>query len=201
MKYGGFRFMEAAHVKDVLAPLHVVANPSDDLALGRALLRCHGIGRVGARKLQAAAVGAATANEVAAAVRDNARGKSKENIRPLLDLLDALALAQESPAECIRLSVEYYAPILEERFDDWPKRRRDRGIHEERLDVLHGGPREEVEHVLFVADLGSAKAVAREARAPRRSPPSRRRTSGRRRGETPHGRRALRRRRSPRELR
>ncbi len=126
VKYGGFRFMEAAHVKDVLAPLRVVANPSDDLSLGRALLLCEGIGRAGARKLVAAVAGRADAGEVAAALRaQGGRGRAKESLGPLAKLLDALVAARESPAECIRLAVEYYAPILEERFDDWPKRQRD----------------------------------------------------------------------------
>lgn len=125
VKYGGFRFMEAAHVKDVLAPLRVVANPGDDLSLGRALLLCHRIGRAGARRLQAAVAGRPDASELATALLQDARGKARESIQPLADLLDALALARESPAECIRLAVEYYVPILKERFDDWPKRQRD----------------------------------------------------------------------------
>ncbi|MDP2955572.1 MAG: ATP-dependent helicase [Longimicrobiales bacterium] len=125
VKYGGFRFMDSAHIKDVLAPLRVVANPSDDLSLGRALLMCRGIGRAGARKLNAAAAGQANASNLAAALLDNARGKTRESLQPLARLLDALGLGPKSPAECIRLAVEYYVPILKERFDDWPKRQRD----------------------------------------------------------------------------
>jgi len=126
VKYGGFRFMEAAHVKDVLAPLRVVANPADDLSLGRALLLCEGIGRVGARKLQAAIAGRADAGELAEALRaQGGRGKAKESLEPLAKLLDALVAARGSLANCIRLAVEYYVPILKERFDDWPKRQRD----------------------------------------------------------------------------
>ncbi|MEW6751022.1 MAG: ATP-dependent helicase [Candidatus Latescibacterota bacterium] len=126
VKYGGFRFLDAAHVKDVLAPLRVVANPGDDLSLGRALQMCEGIGRAGALKLQAAVAGRADAAQVAAGLRgQGGRGKAKESLQPLADLLETLAKAQESPSECIRLAVEYYVPILKERFDDWPKRQRD----------------------------------------------------------------------------
>ncbi len=50
-KYGGLRFVEAAHVKDFLAALRVVDNPADDLAWFR-LLRLHeDIGPARARHL------------------------------------------------------------------------------------------------------------------------------------------------------
>ena len=50
-KYGGLRFLEAAHVKDLTASLRLLDNPADDLAWLR-LLRLHdGIGPAGARRL------------------------------------------------------------------------------------------------------------------------------------------------------
>ena len=126
VKYGGFRFMEAAHIKDVLAPLRVVANPGDDLSLGRALLLCEGIGRAGARKIQAAVAGRPDVTQLAMALHgQGGRGKAKASLQPLARLLEALAAARASPPACIRLAVEYYLPILKERFDDWPKRQRD----------------------------------------------------------------------------
>jgi DNA helicase II / ATP-dependent DNA helicase PcrA len=51
VKYGGLRFTEAAHVKDFLAAVRVVANPADDIAWFR-LLRLHeGIGPAHARRI------------------------------------------------------------------------------------------------------------------------------------------------------
>jgi DNA helicase-2/ATP-dependent DNA helicase PcrA len=51
VKYGGLKFTEAAHVKDFLAAIRVVANPADDIAWFR-LLRLHeGIGPVHARRI------------------------------------------------------------------------------------------------------------------------------------------------------
>jgi len=46
VKYGGFKFMEAAHIKDVLAHLRVVP-PGDDLSLVRRPDALEGIGRAG----------------------------------------------------------------------------------------------------------------------------------------------------------
>lgn len=50
-KYGGLRFVEAAHVKDLAAVLRLLDNPADDMAWFR-LLRLHeGIGPARARRL------------------------------------------------------------------------------------------------------------------------------------------------------
>jgi DNA helicase-2/ATP-dependent DNA helicase PcrA len=51
VKYGGLRFTEAAHVKDFLAAVRIVANPADDIAWFR-LLRLHeGVGPALARRV------------------------------------------------------------------------------------------------------------------------------------------------------
>ena len=48
-KWGGIKFLEAAHVKDVLAFLRVVENPRDDVSWYRILMLMPGIGDVTAR--------------------------------------------------------------------------------------------------------------------------------------------------------
>ena len=45
MKFGGFKFMESAHIKDLLAHLRVVANPKDTMSWNRLLLLVPGVGR------------------------------------------------------------------------------------------------------------------------------------------------------------
>ena len=44
IKYGGIKFTEAAHIKDVLAHIRVLANPKDTVAWNRILLLIDGIG-------------------------------------------------------------------------------------------------------------------------------------------------------------
>jgi DNA helicase-2/ATP-dependent DNA helicase PcrA len=51
VKYGGLRFLDAAHVKDMLALLRVVENPRDEIAWFRALLLLEGVGPSTARRL------------------------------------------------------------------------------------------------------------------------------------------------------
>src|SRR5947208_4788300 len=43
-KWGGLKFLEAAHVKDVLAFLRVIENPRDDVSWARILMLMPGIG-------------------------------------------------------------------------------------------------------------------------------------------------------------
>ncbi|HSO96632.1 MAG TPA: ATP-dependent helicase [Acidimicrobiia bacterium] len=51
VKYGGLRFLEAAHIKDLLALLRVLDNPYDELAWFRVLQLVDGIGPIAARRL------------------------------------------------------------------------------------------------------------------------------------------------------
>ena len=51
VKYGGLRFLEAAHVKDALALLRVLENPHDEVAWFRVLQFPEGMGPAGARTL------------------------------------------------------------------------------------------------------------------------------------------------------
>lgn len=53
-KYGGLKFVEAAHVKDMLAFLRVLENPYDEISWFRILLLLDGIGPAAARRIMAA---------------------------------------------------------------------------------------------------------------------------------------------------
>jgi DNA helicase II / ATP-dependent DNA helicase PcrA len=51
VKFGGLKFMEAAHVKDVLSLLRILENPYDELAWFRVLQLMNGVGAATARRL------------------------------------------------------------------------------------------------------------------------------------------------------
>jgi len=51
VKFGGLKFLEAAHVKDLLAMLRILDNPRDELAWNRVLLMLPGIGPATAHKV------------------------------------------------------------------------------------------------------------------------------------------------------
>ena len=122
VKYGGFKFTETAHVKDVLAHLRVIDNPDDDISLTRILMLCHNIGRVGARKIRQFGVGKSLIETLA---DYPAKGQVKESLQELADLMGTLSAGSFSPSEALELAIEYYAPKLELKYDDWPKRKAD----------------------------------------------------------------------------
>jgi len=51
VKYGGLKFLEAAHVKDILASLRILENPFDEVSWFRVLQLLDGVGPLGARAL------------------------------------------------------------------------------------------------------------------------------------------------------
>ena len=102
VKYGGLRFLEAAHVKDLVCLARLVENPRDELAWFRILQLADGIGPGLARRLTAAMVqpGAALADAAAAArVPGQAAG-----------MLEELAVALE---DCRRLGPEAAGPAVD----------------------------------------------------------------------------------------
>jgi len=110
-KFGGIRFIETAHVKDVLAHLKVLVNPKDELALRRILLLVDGVGEK-------------TAEEIIrfASWRTNFR---LENLKKLFDLLEKIKDKNLKPAEKIAKVIDYYLPILRQNYDDYPQREQD----------------------------------------------------------------------------
>lgn len=54
VKYGGLKFVEAAHVKDMVALLRIVTNPQDEMSWHRVLLLLEGVGPSAARKIMGA---------------------------------------------------------------------------------------------------------------------------------------------------
>ncbi len=53
VKFGGLKFLEAAHVKDLLSVLRILDNPKDGLAWSRVLLMLPGVGPATAAKISA----------------------------------------------------------------------------------------------------------------------------------------------------
>lgn len=127
VKRGGFRFVETAHVKDVLAHLRVIENPRDSVSWHRILLLLEGVGP----KLATAVVDwlASDARGVAALAEfpgsKHARGPALGALRQLgafLASLDPLA----PPVHLLQQVVTHYRPVLERvHRDDAPKRMRD----------------------------------------------------------------------------
>jgi DNA helicase-2/ATP-dependent DNA helicase PcrA len=122
VKYGGFRFMESAHIKDVLAHLRLVVFPGDDLSLIRVLTMRPGIGKSGARTIRQHLVGRALVEGLESY---RAKGKVRASLDETAALLADLEGLREEPARCLEAAMESLKPLLQTRYDDWPRRIRD----------------------------------------------------------------------------
>jgi DNA helicase-2/ATP-dependent DNA helicase PcrA len=128
VKRGGFRFIETAHVKDVLAHLRVVENPRDAVCWHRILRLLEGVGpRAAAAVSDAVIHGGVTLVEIADRSEGRAlRGAARLALQQLGALLAELDPARARPVALVRKVVDYYRPILERLHrDDAPKRLRD----------------------------------------------------------------------------
>ncbi len=123
VKVGGFKFMETAHVKDVLAYMKVLANPKDSISWHRILVLLEN-------------VGPKAADEVSRNVMSSGKGVGGlEDIEPkprfaaefqrFKEALIPLDPGSLSVAQIGTRVVAYYEPILKKQFDNHPKRAKD----------------------------------------------------------------------------
>ena len=116
-KWGGLRFLEAAHVKDVLAFLRVLENPRDEVSWYRILLLLPGIGDRTARAAIAAMAQAAWESAAFARYRPPTRARvAHDALVKLLETLRAGGESQPVSADIARVR-QLYDDILRERYD------------------------------------------------------------------------------------
>jgi DNA helicase II / ATP-dependent DNA helicase PcrA len=117
VKWGGLRFLEAAHVKDVLAFLRVLENPRDDVSWYRILLLLPGIGELTARAAIAAMAQAAWESAAFARYVPPSRARAAHaSLVSMLDTLRSGAVEQPVSADIARVR-QLYDDILRERYD------------------------------------------------------------------------------------
>lgn len=115
-KYGGLRYAEAAHVKDVMAFARLVVNPLDLPSFDRIAALSKGIGSKTSRKLFELSCGG---DEKALEKACKRWPDFKENMA----LIAGLRLDKASPKDAIARILEHYRPKMEELFpEDWPRR-------------------------------------------------------------------------------
>lgn len=123
VKYGGFKFLESAHIKDFLAHLRVVVNNDEAISWVR-ILRL--VKNVGQGKSQAI-IQWMKANQVPPERLGEWPGAGRENgrLKSLAGLLARLVSKNGEPKPAVEAVMEYYDPILKEKFDDYPRRQRE----------------------------------------------------------------------------
>jgi DNA helicase-2/ATP-dependent DNA helicase PcrA len=118
VKYGGLKFVEAAHIKDVLSYLRIAHNPQDQVSWMRALLLIPGIGPKTANMI------IDTLNKKDKTKTENVL-KKKEDLVRLLELLEKSNSQEDQPAALIERFLKYYQPLLKLKYDDFNKRLND----------------------------------------------------------------------------
>ncbi len=120
-KFGGPKFMETAHIKDVVAHLRVILNPDDVISLTRILLLLKG-------------VGASTVNNIMPIIKGDLKPDIKllpsnksQSLTPLFNTLGQLRdySTTKKPEEIVSAIINYYRPILKDKYDDFSKRGKD----------------------------------------------------------------------------
>ena len=126
MKYGGFKFLESAHIKDFLAHLRVVVNENEAVSWMRILRLVNN-------------VGVAKGKSIIKWMRDNhgplgrlgdwpGIGKNLQGLKQLAELLsifDSNDINDINPQEAFKQVMAYYTPILKEKYDDSPRRQKE----------------------------------------------------------------------------
>lgn len=120
-KFGGPKFMETAHIKDVVAHLRVILNPDDVISLTRILLLLKG-------------VGVSTVNNIMPIIKGDLKPDIKllpsnksQSLTPLFNTLGQLRdySTTKKPEEIVSAVINYYRPILKDKYDDFSKREKD----------------------------------------------------------------------------
>jgi DNA helicase II / ATP-dependent DNA helicase PcrA len=120
VKYGGLKFLEAAHVKDMMGVLRWADNPRNTLAAFRVLQLLPGMGPVNARAVIEALE--AGGGAIKALREHKVPTPAERDYTRLLDLLAKLGEPEKPWAGQIRLVREWYQPHLERIFEHFHTR-------------------------------------------------------------------------------
>ncbi len=120
-KFGGPKFMETAHIKDIVAHLRVLLNPDDVISWTRILLLLKGVGN-------------ASVNSIIPIIKGNLTpdinllpSNKMTSLSPLLNTLgkEKASMPTKKPEQIVSDIIRYYKPILKDKYDDSAKREKD----------------------------------------------------------------------------
>ena len=123
-KFGGIRFVEAAHIKDICAILKLAVNPFDTAAWFRVLQLFEGVGPKTARSIAAHVIERGGDPQVLVQPKLTAK-KYGPDLKALADLLAFTADVQKSLASRMEKVTSVYTRWMEQKYDDAAQRRRD----------------------------------------------------------------------------
>ena len=122
VKFGGLKFMEAAHVKDVLGLLRILENPYDELAWFRVLQLMNGVGAATARRVMAElGVRGGAANDDASPLRrllDDPPSVSSQTLEEMNAFRSTIAdCVHATPAVQVERARKFFEPLFVRAYD------------------------------------------------------------------------------------
>ena len=123
VKYGGFKFLETAHIKDFLAHMRVVVNRDEAVSWIRILRLVKNIGMGKSRAI----IEWMKSNQIHPQELGTwpGAGKRVSDLKNLARLLERLVSTDLMPREAVEHVMDYYLPILKEKYDDYPRRQKE----------------------------------------------------------------------------
>ena len=130
-KYGGIRFTETSHIKDMIAYLKVLFNPNDSISWFRILQLIDGIGEKTATNIINMMSQSSKGIEFLKEIISSDSGKINYNKRyykgiyKLYLMLRKLSEEKLLPHDQLRIIYDYYFYIFKDKYDDFNKREKD----------------------------------------------------------------------------
>jgi DNA helicase II / ATP-dependent DNA helicase PcrA len=121
-KFGGMKFVETAHVKDIMAFLRIAVNPKDVVSWYRVLLLHEGVGPKTAQRILDEL---ATSRITIKAEPDQQPEFKHRSLGRLFYLLYELQKKKLLPSEMVQKVYDYYWELFKANYDDWNKRKKD----------------------------------------------------------------------------
>ncbi len=123
LKFGGMKFIETAHIKDMMAFFKVLANKQDVISWHRILLLLSGVGPRSASKM----IDLISSKEFDwdTKLELNYSLKGMDAINRLLEFIKDLKHSKMSPGDKAAVISDFYKPMLSGNYDDWQKRMKD----------------------------------------------------------------------------
>ncbi|MGE4170113.1 MAG: ATP-dependent helicase [Candidatus Margulisiibacteriota bacterium] len=119
-KFGGFKFVEAAHVKDLMAYFRVMFNPIDAISWQRILLLLEGVGPKAVSQF---------IDALPQILQNPDQGllpfRSKGFYKTIAELVQLIQSEQGQPADRLEAILEHYTPLFKRTYDDYTKRQSD----------------------------------------------------------------------------
>jgi len=119
--FGGLKFYETAHVKDMIAHLRVIRNVKDEISWHRVLTLIDGIGEKIALMLSEDIIESSSLGKALDAVLSkHGKGfKYSKDLKRLAYAFKSAASFKLSAGAQYSLLLDYYTPLMKEKFDDW----------------------------------------------------------------------------------